>query len=61
VRWQKQVWNNFTERARKRGQPYRILIVDDEQWIREVFAISAASRMHLMLNWRPTDMRRSPR
>jgi DNA-binding NtrC family response regulator len=27
----------LTERARKRGQPYRILIVDDEQWIREVF------------------------
>jgi len=27
----------LTERARKRGKPYRILIVDDEQWIREVF------------------------
>jgi CheY-like chemotaxis protein len=27
----------LTEQARKRGQPYRILIVDDEQWIREVF------------------------
>jgi CheY-like chemotaxis protein len=27
----------LTERARERGQPYRILIVDDEQWVREVF------------------------
>lgn len=27
----------LTERAQKRGQPYRILIVDDEEWIREVF------------------------
>jgi len=27
----------LTEQARRRGQPYRILIVDDEQWIREVF------------------------
>ncbi|MEW5794858.1 MAG: response regulator [Candidatus Zixiibacteriota bacterium] len=27
----------LTEKARKRGQPFRILIVDDEQWIRDVF------------------------
>jgi DNA-binding response OmpR family regulator len=27
----------LSEQARKRGRPYRILIVDDEQWIREVF------------------------
>lgn len=27
----------LTELARKRGQPFRILIVDDEQWIRDVF------------------------
>jgi len=27
----------LTKRARERGHPYRILIVDDEQWIREVF------------------------
>lgn len=27
----------LTDQARKRGQPYRILIVDDEQWVREVF------------------------
>jgi CheY-like chemotaxis protein len=27
----------LTQRARERGQPYRILIVDDEQWVREVF------------------------
>jgi CheY-like chemotaxis protein len=27
----------LTQRARDRGQPYRILIVDDEQWVREVF------------------------
>jgi CheY-like chemotaxis protein len=28
----------LAESARERGQPYRILIVDDEQWIREVFS-----------------------
>jgi CheY-like chemotaxis protein len=28
---------DLTELARKRGQPFRILIVDDEQWIRDVF------------------------
>lgn len=27
----------LTEQAQKRGQPYRILIVDDEPWVREVF------------------------
>ena len=27
----------LAEQARKRGQPYRILIVDDEKWVREVF------------------------
>jgi len=29
--------SELTEKARKRGQPFRILIVDDEQWIRDVF------------------------
>jgi DNA-binding NtrC family response regulator len=28
----------LTELARKRGRPYRILIVDDELWIREIFS-----------------------
>jgi DNA-binding response OmpR family regulator len=27
----------ITQHARERGEPYRILIVDDEQWVREVF------------------------
>ena len=27
----------LTAMAQKRGHPYRILIVDDEQWVREVF------------------------
>ncbi len=27
----------ITQQAKKRGEPYRILIVDDEQWVREVF------------------------
>ena len=27
----------LTKQARSRGRPYRILIVDDEQWVREVF------------------------
>jgi len=27
----------LTKKARSRGRPYRILIVDDEQWVREVF------------------------
>ncbi len=26
-----------TQKARERGEPFRILIVDDEQWVREVF------------------------
>jgi CheY-like chemotaxis protein len=29
--------DELTERAKVRGKPYRILIVDDEQWVREVF------------------------
>ena len=28
---------DLTELAQKRGHPFRILIVDDEQWIRDVF------------------------
>lgn len=27
----------ITQMARLRGQPYRVLIVDDEKWVREVF------------------------
>ncbi len=27
----------ITQQAKERGEPYRILIVDDEQWVREVF------------------------
>ena len=27
----------LAEKARKRAQPYRVLIVDDEPWVREVF------------------------
>lgn len=27
----------ITKQAKERGQPFRILIVDDEQWVREVF------------------------
>ena len=27
----------ITQQAETRGEPYRILIVDDEQWVREVF------------------------
>jgi len=27
----------ITQQAIERGEPYRILIVDDEQWVREVF------------------------
>lgn len=30
--------SKLTEQAGQRGQPYRILIVDDEQWIRDVFS-----------------------
>ena len=30
--------SKLAEQARKRGQPFRILIVDDEQWIRDVFS-----------------------
>jgi CheY-like chemotaxis protein len=29
--------DELTQRAKVRGKPYRILIVDDEQWVREVF------------------------
>jgi len=28
----------LTEMVQQRGQPYRVLIVDDEQWMREVFS-----------------------
>lgn len=28
----------LSEQAKKRGQPFRILIVDDEPWVREVFS-----------------------
>jgi DNA-binding NtrC family response regulator len=27
----------ITQMARRRGHPYRVLIVDDEKWVREVF------------------------
>ena len=27
----------LAQQARQRGRPYRILIIDDEQWVREVF------------------------
>ncbi len=27
----------LTRQAKERGKPYRVLIVDDEQWVREVF------------------------
>ena len=27
----------ISQEAKKRGEPFRILIVDDEQWVREVF------------------------
>jgi len=27
----------ITQQAKERGEPFRILIVDDEQWVREVF------------------------
>ena len=27
----------LTEEAKQRGEPFRILIVDDEEWVREVF------------------------
>ena len=29
---------HLTQQAKKRGQPYRVLIVDDEKWVREVFS-----------------------
>ena len=29
--------DRLTDHAKKRGAPYRVLIVDDEQWVREVF------------------------
>ena len=29
--------DKLTDQAKKRGAPYRVLIVDDEQWVREVF------------------------
>jgi CheY-like chemotaxis protein len=29
--------DKLTRAARERGQPFRVLIVDDEQWIRDVF------------------------
>lgn len=29
--------NRLTESVQERGRPYRVLIVDDEPWVREVF------------------------
>ncbi len=29
--------DKIAQMARRRGQPYRVLIVDDEKWVREVF------------------------
>lgn len=29
--------DEITQQAKERGAPFRILIVDDEQWVREVF------------------------
>lgn len=29
--------DELTQQAKRRGEPFRILIVDDEQWVREVF------------------------
>jgi two-component system chemotaxis response regulator CheY len=29
--------DTITQQAKERGEPFRILIVDDEQWVREVF------------------------
>ena len=29
--------DEITQQAKERGEPFRILIVDDEQWVREVF------------------------
>ncbi|MDH3891281.1 MAG: response regulator [candidate division Zixibacteria bacterium] len=31
------VLDKLTEMAKNRGRPYKVLIVDDEQWVREVF------------------------
>ena len=30
-------FERLAQRAKERGKPYRVLIVDDEQWVREVF------------------------
>ena len=44
----------LTVMAQKRGHPYRILIVDDEQWVREVFrdfcALTDAFEVELAAN-----------
>lgn len=31
------VLEKLTEMAKRRGRPFKVLIVDDEQWVREVF------------------------
>jgi DNA-binding NtrC family response regulator len=29
--------NKLNQLAQKRGQPFKVLIIDDEQWVREIF------------------------